>query len=93
MIVVLDKGVDLSFEVARQIVIVEQDAVLLGLMPALDLALGLGMIRRAAHMLHALMLEPPGQVVRAREVVQHGREVDQPQPVILANTHCTSAKP
>jgi hypothetical protein len=28
-------------------------------MPALDLALGLGMIRRAAHMLHALIFEPP----------------------------------
>ena len=33
-------------------------------MPALDLALGLGMIRSAAHMLHAFMFEPPGQIVR-----------------------------
>ncbi len=43
MIVVLDEGLDVSFEVAWQIVILEQDAVLQGLMPALDLALGLRM--------------------------------------------------
>ena len=58
VIVVLDEGVDLPFEIAGQIVVVEQNAVLQGLVPALDLALGLGMIRRAAHMLHALAFEP-----------------------------------
>ena len=45
VVVVLDEGADLPFEVARQIIVVEQDAVLQGLVPALDLTLGLGMIR------------------------------------------------
>jgi hypothetical protein len=42
VIVVLDEGADLPVEVARQVVVVEQDAVLQRLMPALDLPLGLG---------------------------------------------------
>ena len=64
VVVMIDEGADLAFEVARQIVVVEQDAVLQGLVPALDLALGLGIIRSAAHMVHAFMFEPPGQIVR-----------------------------
>ena len=44
VIVVLDEGLDLSFKVARQIVVLEQDAVFQSLMPALDLALGLRMV-------------------------------------------------
>ncbi len=43
VVVVLDEGVDLGLEVAGQEVVFEQDAVLQGLVPALDLALGLGM--------------------------------------------------
>ena len=53
MIVALDEGFDLGFEIAWQEVILQQDTVLQGLVPALDLALGLGMIRGAAHMRHA----------------------------------------
>ena len=64
VVVVLDEGADLPFEVARQIIVVEQDAVLQGLVPALDFPLGLGMIRSAAHMLHVFALEPRGQIVR-----------------------------
>jgi len=41
-----------------------QDTVLERLMPALDLALGHRMIRRAADMLHVLAVEPFGQVRR-----------------------------
>lgn len=63
VIVVFDEGPYLPFEVAGQVVVVEQNAVLEGLVPALDLSLGLGMIRSAAHMLHALLLEPPGQII------------------------------
>ena len=37
----LDEAFDLGFEVARQVVVLEQDAVLERLMPALNLALGL----------------------------------------------------
>ena len=47
VVIVLDEGADLPFEISRQVVVVEQDAVLQGLVPALDLSLGLRMIRRA----------------------------------------------
>ena len=57
VVVMVDEGGDLPFQVARQEVMFEQDAVLHGLVPALDLALGLGMIGRAADMLHALFLD------------------------------------
>jgi CO/xanthine dehydrogenase Mo-binding subunit len=46
VIVVGDEGRDLGFEIARQVIVFEQDAVLERLMPALDLALGHRMIRR-----------------------------------------------
>ena len=60
VVIVHDEGIDLPFEISRQIVIVEQHAVLQGLVPALDLSLGLGMIGGAAYMLHALVFEPRG---------------------------------
>ena len=41
VIVMIDEGADLVFEIARQIIVLQQDAVLQGLMPTLDLALGL----------------------------------------------------
>ncbi len=44
VIVKIDEGTDLVFEVARQIVVFQQDPVLQRLMPALDLALGLRVI-------------------------------------------------
>ena len=43
MVIMLDEGLDLPFEIARQEVVLQQDAVFQGLVPALDLALGLGM--------------------------------------------------
>ena len=52
MVVVLHEGLDLGFEVAGQEVVFQQDAVLHGLVPALDLALRLGMEGRAANMAH-----------------------------------------
>src|SRR6478736_810568 len=64
VIVVLDEGGDLPFEIARQVIVVEQNAVLQGLVPALDLSLGLRVIRSAAAMLHVLAFEPSGQIVR-----------------------------
>ena len=53
MVVVVDEGRDLAFEIAGQVVVLEQDAVLERLMSALDLALGLGMETGAADMLDA----------------------------------------
>jgi hypothetical protein len=46
MIVVTDEGANLRLEVARQIIVLQKDAVLERLMPALDLALRLWMIGR-----------------------------------------------
>ena len=45
VVVVIDERLDLAFEIAGQEAIFQQDAVLQGLVPALDLALGLGMER------------------------------------------------
>ena len=42
--ILLDKLLDLGLQRARQVVILQQDAVLHGLMPAFDLALRLGMV-------------------------------------------------
>ena len=39
VVVVIDEGPDLMFEIARQIVVFEENPVLHGLMPALDFAL------------------------------------------------------
>jgi len=64
MIVVLDEAADVGFEIAGQVVVLEEDAVLEGLMPAFDLALGLGMIGRAADVPHALLFEPFSQIAR-----------------------------
>ena len=44
MVVVVDEGFDLRFEITGQEVVFEQDAVLQSLVPTLDLALGLGMV-------------------------------------------------
>ena len=62
MIVVIDEGFDLSFEIAWQEVVFQQDAVLQSLVPTLNLALGLRMVWRTARMLHALAFQPFGQV-------------------------------
>ena len=45
VVIVLDEGADLPFEIFGQVVVVEQDAVIQGLVPALDLSLGLGIPR------------------------------------------------
>ena len=41
--VVLDESLNVSFEVTGQVIVFQQDAIFERLMPALDLALGLGM--------------------------------------------------
>src|ERR1700704_28128 len=64
VVVVVDEGRDLGFEIAGQEVVFQQDAVFEGLVPALDLALGHWMIGRAAQVLDAAGTEPFGQVAR-----------------------------
>ncbi len=60
MVVVLDESLDFRLQLARQVVVLEQDAVLQRLMLALDLALGLRVAGRAANMLDLLAGEPVG---------------------------------
>ena len=78
MIVMLDEAADLPFELVGRVIVVEQNAVLQGLVPTLDLVLGLGVIRGAAHVLHALVFKPPGQIVRdvTRSIV-----AEKPRPL------------
>ena len=64
VVVVIDAGPDLMFEIARQIVVFEENPVLHRLMPALDLALGLRVERRSANVVHFVILQPFGQVAR-----------------------------
>ena len=62
VIVVSHELADPGFEIARQIVVLKQDAVLQRLVPSLDLTLGLGMQRRTTNMIKALVLEPFGEI-------------------------------
>ena len=62
VIVVIGEGADLAFQIARQGVVLQQDAVLQRLMPALDLALGLGVIGSAANMVYFLVFQPFSQI-------------------------------
>ena len=50
VVVVIDEGADLAFQITRQEVVLQQDVVLQRLMPALDLALGLGVCPPSAPM-------------------------------------------
>jgi hypothetical protein len=59
VVILLDKGLNLGLKRARQVVVFRQDAVRHGLMPALDLALCLGMGGRAADMLDACPASAP----------------------------------
>lgn len=67
VIVVINEGADAPLEIAGQAVALEQDAVLHRLMPALDLALGHRVFRRAAHMRDPPIAQPCRQI--ARDVV------------------------
>jgi hypothetical protein len=60
MVIVGDEGLDLGFEIAGQVIVLEQDVIFQRLMPALDLPLRLRMVRRASDVLHAFFVEPFG---------------------------------
>ena len=70
VIVVGDEGFDLGFEITGHVVVFEQDAVLQRLVPALYLALGHGVIGRAANVVHLLAVEPFGEVSRDVSVIR-----------------------
>ena len=61
VIVVLDEGLDLDFEMAGQIIVLQQDPVLQRLVPTFDLALRLGMMGCSANVLHAFFVKEGGQ--------------------------------
>ena len=67
LIAVLDEGLDVGLKRTRQRVVSQQDPILQGLMPALALALGLRVIRRAANVLPIPVLEPVGPIAGAYE--------------------------
>ena len=71
MVIMLDEGFDLHLQVTGQEVVFQQDAVLEGLMPALDLALCLGVIRCPARVRHAVVVKPLGKFAgdRARTII------------------------
>jgi len=71
VIVMLDERLDLGFEITGQEVVFQQDAVLQGLVPALDLALRLRVERRAANMAHVISLDVFRQLTRdiARAII------------------------
>jgi len=62
VIVVIDESSDLTFKIAGQIVVFQQNPVLHGLMPALGLALGLRVERRSTNVIHFLIFQPLGKV-------------------------------
>ena len=61
LVVVLNERVDLLAEITGQVVVFQQDAVLQGLVPSLDLTLSLRVIWSAAHMVHLLIFQPLSQ--------------------------------
>lgn len=64
VVVVVDEGGNGGLELARQEVVLPQDAVLQGLAPALDVALGLGVFRSAADVGDARVFEPASEIAR-----------------------------
>src|SRR5271170_519120 len=62
VVVVIDEANELGIEMARQIVVLEQDAVLQRLVPALNLSLGLGMEGSATDVPDTAVVEPFRQI-------------------------------
>ena len=88
LIVMLDEGIDLLSEIAGQKVVFQQDAVFQGLVPALDLALGLRMIRGTAYMIHLLIFQPICQLPRdiTRPIVREQARLVQNRCLIAARS-------
>jgi len=90
VIVMFDEGLNLGFKIAGQELIFQQDVVLQGLVPTLDLSLGLGVHRGAAHVAHlvgldifrqfardvagAVVAEQPGLVAHGGAVTARGSQ-------------------
>jgi hypothetical protein len=86
VVVSLDKGLDLGLQRHRQVVILQQNAVFHGLVPALDLALRLWVGRRSTDMLDTVLRQPLGEGVR-----DEPRLVVREQSQALAQRHIAAA--
>ncbi len=62
VVVMVDEGADLALQIPWQEVVFQENPVLHGLVPALDFALGLRVMRGATDMMHALTLKIFGQI-------------------------------
>ena len=62
VVIVIDKRADLAFQIAGQEVVFQENPVLHGLVPAFDLALGLGVMRSATNVIHAFALKIVGEI-------------------------------
>ena len=61
MVVMLDEGGNGRFKFTLHVIVFQQDAVLEGLVPALDLTLRLRMVGRASHVIYTVLLEVFGK--------------------------------
>jgi hypothetical protein len=66
VVVLCHEGGDLALEIGGPVIVLKQDAVLERLVPALDLALCLRVIRGAAEVFHFLLIEPLREIVCAQ---------------------------
>ena len=82
VVIVLDEAADVRFEIAGQVIVFEQDAVLQRLVPAFDLALRLRMVRRSPYMLHVGFFKPFRQI--AGDIT---RSVVAEQARLVSHTH------
>jgi len=62
VIVMIDERLNLRFQVGREEVVFQQDAVLQGLMPSFDLALSLRVVGRTPDVPHFLVAQPFSQL-------------------------------
>ena len=62
VVVMIDEGADLAFEIAGQIIVFQQNPVFERLVPALNLVLGLRVVWCAPDVVHALIFKPHGQI-------------------------------
>ncbi len=69
-IVVGDEGLDLGFEVTWQIIVLQQDRVLQGLLPPFDFSQGLGVIGSTTVVLYISIIGPFGQVARIEATIR-----------------------
>ena len=93
VVVMLDEGVGSLPEIAGQDVVLQQDAVLQGLVPALDLALGLRVIWGTADLIHLPVFQPIGQLARdvtRPDVTEQAGHVQTRLPSVSVGRCCTN---